>query len=67
MKNYKLIALAVLVVLMVILIIQNSQVISIRLFFWKISMSQIILLLLTAVAGFGGGFITAKITEEKSS
>lgn len=56
---------AVLAILFVIILIQNTQVVTLRLFFWKIGMSQIILIPLTMVIGFAAGFIVAKLTGER--
>jgi len=52
----------VLIALFVIILIENTQVVSLRLFFWKISMSQIILTPLTILIGFVIGYIVAKVT-----
>ncbi|MFB0520232.1 MAG: LapA family protein [Desulfatiglandales bacterium] len=52
----------VLIALFVIILIENTQVVSLRLFFWKISMSQIILTPLTMLIGFVIGYIVAKVT-----
>jgi uncharacterized integral membrane protein len=54
----KAIGIVVLLVLCFILIIQNTQVVTIRLFFWKLSMSQIILMPLALLAGFVIGVLT---------
>jgi uncharacterized integral membrane protein len=61
----KAIIVAVLAILFVIILIQNTQVVTLRLFFWKIGMSQIILIPLTMVIGFAAGFIVAKLTGER--
>lgn len=61
------IALWVLLALVVIVLLQNTQVIVLRLFFWKISMSQIVLLFLVLLLGFIIGFITAKMTGGKKA
>jgi uncharacterized integral membrane protein len=42
--------------LMVILFVQNTQVITYRLFFWKIAMSQVILVPVIFFAGFFAGY-----------
>jgi len=59
------IALLVLIALFVIILIQNTQVVTLRLFFWKIGMSQIILIPLTMIIGFVVGFIVAKVTGNR--
>jgi len=58
----KTIVVLVLVALFVIILIQNTQVVSLRLFFWKLSLSQIILIPSTILIGFVFGYIVVKIT-----
>ncbi len=58
----KIIVLLVLAALFIIILIQNTHVIALRLFFWKIGMSQIILIPLTMLIGFAIGYIVAKAT-----
>jgi len=60
----KTIVVLVLVALFVIILIENTQVVSLRVFFWKISMSQIILIPLTMLIGFVFGFLVAKVTAD---
>lgn len=62
----KYIALIVLVVLALIILFQNSKVIEIRLLFWRIEMSQIILVLLTLAVGFLLGIVVSKLTGTRS-
>jgi putative membrane protein len=45
--------------LFLVFLIQNSQVVTLQLYFWKISMSRIILMAITALIGFLLGFIAA--------
>ena len=56
------IVILVLVALFVIILVQNTQVVTLRLLFWKLGMSQIILVPLTMLIGFILGFIVAKVT-----
>lgn len=49
-------------ILILVFLLQNTQVVTLRLYFWKVSMSQIILIPLTAIIGFVLGFIVAKLT-----
>jgi uncharacterized integral membrane protein len=58
----KLIGVLVLIALFLIILIQNIQPVTLRLFFWKVGMSQIILIPLTMAIGFVVGFIVAKVT-----
>ena len=61
----KLIAILVPVVLSLIILFQNTDVVTLRIFFWQISMSRIILLPLVLIVGFGLGFLTAKVLGKK--
>lgn len=61
MMKPKLIVVLVLIGLFVIVLIQNTQVVMLRLFFWKVGMSQIILIPLTMAIGFVVGYIVAKV------
>ena len=49
------------IILVLIFFIQNTQIVTLRLFFWKLSMTQIILLPLTMIVGFVLGYIVAKV------
>ena len=60
----KIIVVLVLIGLFVIVLIQNTQVVMLRLFFWKVGMSQIILIPLTMAIGIVIGFIVAKVTGD---
>jgi uncharacterized integral membrane protein len=57
----KIILVLVLIIMAVIILIQNHQVITFRIFFWRISMSQVILLPLALVVGFLIGYLLAKL------
>lgn len=63
-KNPKFIGGLVLAILIIIFLIQNTQVVTLRLYFWKISMSQIILIPLVLILGFIIGYIVAKVTRK---
>lgn len=51
---------------LMILLLQNTQVVTVRLFFWKVSMSQIILISLTLLIGFVIGFIFTTVLSKRS-
>ena len=53
----KFIAISVLVILLLVILIQNTQVVTLRLLFWSISMSQIVLFLITLGIGFACGLL----------
>jgi len=61
----KFIVVLVLIALFLIILIQNTQVVTLRLFFWKVGMSQIILIPLTMAIGFVVGFIVSKVTGKQ--
>lgn len=54
------IALVVLGILLLVVLLQNTQVVSVRFLFWKLSMSRIILLPLVMFIGFIVGFFVGK-------
>ena len=55
--KYKLIAGLVLIFIAVIFIVQNSEVVDIRLFFWTMSISRILLMFIILVIGIIIGFL----------
>ena len=59
----KVIVVLVLIGLFLVILIQNTQVVTLRLLFWKVGMSQIILVPLTMLIGFILGYIVAKVTS----
>lgn len=61
----KLLMAAVLLVLIVILLVQNTQEVVYRMFFWKISMSQLILVPLAVLVGFLFGYFIAKLGQKQ--
>ncbi len=61
----KTIIILILVVLFVIILIQNTQVVTLQLFFWKLSMSRIILIGMLMLIGFIAGFLVAKIGRKR--
>ena len=67
MMKTKTIIILVLIALFVIILIQNTQVVTLRLFFWKLGMSQIILIPLIMAIGFVIGFIVSKVIGQRKS
>lgn len=55
----KTIIILIIVALLVIILIQNTQVLTLQIFFWKISMSRIILITLMMIIGFILGYTAA--------
>jgi len=62
LKNPKVIVVLVLVVLFAILLFQNTQVVTLKIYFWEIALSQIILLPLVLLIGFAAGYLVARFT-----
>jgi uncharacterized integral membrane protein len=63
----KILVVAVLLALIVILLVQNTQEVVFRVYFWKISLSQVILVPLAVLVGFLFGYFVAKMGREKKS
>jgi uncharacterized integral membrane protein len=64
-RNAKTIAIIVVFILFLVFLFQNTSVVTLRLYFWEISMSQIILIPLVLLVGFAVGFAVAKLTGKK--
>ena len=60
----KTIIIIVLIILFMIVLLQNTQVVELRLLFWTITMSRVILFSLTLLLGFIAGYVVAKITKK---
>jgi len=61
-KRPKVIAIVVISVLALIILMQNLQTVTFQLFFWKLEVSQLLLVLLMVIIGYILGFLTAKLT-----
>lgn len=61
----RIIACLVLAILLFVVLIQNTQIVTVRLFFWKIGMAQILLILLTMLIGFVVGYGVARVTGDR--
>ncbi len=59
----KTIALVVAVILFVILVVQNTGVVTLHLLFWKLTMSRIILLCLVGLIGFVAGYFARRVSK----
>jgi uncharacterized integral membrane protein len=60
----KTIVILVLIVLAIVVVIQNSQMVTLKLFFWKIMMSRIIFIVSLLVVGFILGYLVAKLIKK---
>lgn len=47
--------------LLLAVILQNTQVVAVRFLFWEIQMSRLLLILLAAAVGFIGGYVVATL------
>ena len=63
----KIILVLILIIMAVIILIQNHQIVTYRIFFWRISMSQVILLPMALIVGFVIGYIVAKMGKGKKT
>ena len=61
------IALLVVIILFLIFLIQNTQVVTLRLYFWKISMSQIILIPLCILLGVLIGYFGPALLKKRKT
>ena len=59
----KTIIILILVVLAVIVVLQNTEIVTLQIFFWKISMSRIIFISFLLLMGFILGFLVAKLVR----
>lgn len=60
----KTIIVTVLIVLCLIVLLQNTQVVALRFFFWEASISRIFLLPVLVLLGFIIGYVTAKLEKK---
>ena len=67
MKRPKFIVSAIIAVLILIFLFQNTEVVTIRFYFWQVAMSRIILISLFILLGFVLGFVVAKLTGKSRS
>lgn len=56
----------VLAILLVVLVAQNTAVVTYRFLFWSVSMSQVILFPLAALIGFLLGFIVGRVSRRQA-
>ena len=63
MKQGKLIILTIVSLLCIVILLQNTEVVTIKLLFWEISMSRIIFFPFLLVIGFVIGFVVGKLTD----
>jgi uncharacterized integral membrane protein len=61
----KIIIVGILAILLAVLLAQNTQVVTYRIYLWTVSVSQIILAPLVAAAGFILGYLVATLKKRK--
>jgi len=66
MARLKTIGLMILAVLVLIVVIQNVQTVSLQFLFWTMSLSRIVLLPLLVAIGFMAGYLVAKMAPRKA-
>lgn len=62
----KTIIILVLLLLSLVILIQNTQVVTLRVLFWHMSMSRILLIPLLMIIGFAIGYLVAALRRKKS-
>lgn len=65
--NTKVVVGIVLLALLVVLLVQNTAVVTYRLLFWTVSLSQVVLVPLIAILGFVIGYIAGSIRRRRKS
>lgn len=67
MKTVRLVVLIIVVILLAIIIIQNREPVRTHFLFATVEMPHILLLLVTAAAGFVAGLMVALLSERKKA
>lgn len=61
----KIVAILILSIVLIVFVVQNSNVADVHLLFWTISMSMIILIFSVALIGFAIGYLTHHFVIER--
>ena len=67
MLKPKVIVAGALALLLLVLVIQNTEVVTLQFLFWQFEMSRVILILLTGAIGVICGYVLAKLIEPRRS
>ncbi len=59
------VALGIVLILILILIFQNTEGVTLRFFLWDIAMPKLVLMALCLLAGLGAGFGLAKLPRDR--
>ena len=65
--NAKIVAILAAILLAVIIMVQNAQVIRMRLLFWSLDISKILLLVILLLLGFVVGYIAATMKSKSGA
>ena len=57
MQDGKAYILLAIVAVFLVVVIQNTQVVTLRFLFWRLTISQVALILLVGLVGFAGGYV----------
>jgi uncharacterized integral membrane protein len=60
----KTIIILILIVLSIVILIQNTQVVEVQIFFWKIAMSRIIMITFLLIVGFVIGYFFSRLQKK---
>jgi uncharacterized integral membrane protein len=60
----KTIIILILIALSVVILIQNTQVVEVQIFFWKIAMSRIIMIAFLLIVGFVIGYFIPRVQKK---
>lgn len=61
----KLAVIGIIIIFVLIILLQNSNIVTFRFLFWKLSVSQILLLPATLIVGFVIGAVTVMLSSKK--
>ena len=65
MNRPRIILIGALALLLLILVVQNTEVVTVTLLFWDFEMSRVILILLATMTGFFCGYLVARLTSAR--
>lgn len=61
----KVVGVLAILLMLVIFVLQNTEVVSVRLLFWDLSMSRVVLVLCTTLLGFACGYLFATLSSRR--
>ena len=64
-KNYRVILAVVLLILIAVLMVQNTETVKVKLFLWTVSMPRIVLMMLALITGAICGLVIGRRTGKK--